>query len=205
MSLLVEDRPLLESFRRGDLSALEKVYRHYAPRVALAVRRGFTLNAAQGPVLIRAATSQYEIDGVVQEVFVRAFSERARQSYDGLRPYLDFLVGISRHIIIDQGRRQGSREILADFSASEWTLADDPKPSAEENLVDEAARDLVRRFLAEHCDEKDRKLYLLRFQDDLAQEATAKEVGLTRIQIRRWETKFRAKLLRFLKRERYVP
>jgi RNA polymerase sigma factor (sigma-70 family) len=205
MSLLVEDRPLLEAFRRGEISALERVYRHYAPKVAIAVRRGFTVNGAAGPTLIRAATSQFESDGIVQEVFVRAFTERARNSYDGLRPYLDFLVGISRHIILDQGRRQGSREVLTDLTTGEWALADDPAPSAEETLVDTAARDLVRRFLDEQCDEKDRKLYLLRFQDDLAQEATAKEVGLTRIQIRRWETKFRARLLRFLKRERYVP
>jgi len=205
MSLLVEDRDLLEGFRQGKAEALDRVYRHYGPRLARAIRQGFTVSSSGGPLHIRGTTSQFELDGVIQEVFSRAFSERARQSYDGLRPYIDFLVGIGRHVILDQGRRQTGREVLLDFNATEWTQPDEAQPSAEESLVDQSARALVRRFLEEECDDRDRRLYLLRFQEDLAQEGTAKAVGLTRIQIRRWETKFRGRLLRFLKRAKYVP
>jgi DNA-directed RNA polymerase specialized sigma subunit len=62
----------------------------------------------------------------------------------------------------------------------------------------------VGTFLEKECDERDRKLYDLRYRDERSQEDAAKAAGLTRIQVRRWETKFRTRMLKYLKRVRYV-
>ena len=52
--------------------------------------------------------------------------------------------------------------------------------------------------------EKNAELVLIGAWIELSQVDAAQAAGITRIQIRRWETKFRARLLRFLKRADYV-
>ena len=42
----------------------------------------------------------------MQEAFRRAFEERARSAYDGLRPYRRYLLTITRNLVIDQLRKQ---------------------------------------------------------------------------------------------------
>jgi RNA polymerase sigma-70 factor (ECF subfamily) len=203
MALLTEDRALLDAFRAGRPDAMERVYRHYAPQLARFLQRGFTFTS-QGATMSRLGlSSPFELDGALQEVFARAFQPRARSAYDGLRPYIDFLIGIGKHVMLDEVRRRNAREIPSDLTESHLQLADD-QPSAEESIEGLRARELVNQFLQNECDERDRKLFELRFRDDLAQEASAQAAGLTRIQVRRWETKFRARLLRFLKRANYV-
>jgi DNA-directed RNA polymerase specialized sigma subunit len=48
-----------------------------------------------------------------------------------------------------------------------------------------AERELVTTFLANECDERDRKLYTLRYERELSQVDAASEARLTRIQVRR--------------------
>lgn len=205
MTLLSEDRELLARFRSGDSAALEQVYRFYVPAVMRFLRRGFVVTKSTNPT--RFSLSQpFELENAVQEIFTRAFSERARLAYDGLRPYRDFLFGIGKHVALDELRRRHRQ--AGTPSAEEVELESipdtDPDASPEESLGAKQAIATVAAFLAEECDEKDRRLYLLRYGDDLSQEATADAAGLTRIQIRRWETKFRERLLRYLKRVKYV-
>jgi RNA polymerase sigma-70 factor (ECF subfamily) len=204
MPLLTEDRDLLDAFRAGGADALERVYRHYAPKLARFMQRGFTFTS-KGEAMSRVGLdTPFELDGAVQEVFARAFQPRARTAYDGLRPYLDFLIGIGKHVMLDEVRRRNAREIPSDLDEDSLSIPDEA-PTPEETIEERRARELVARFLAEDCDDKDRRLFDLRFKEDLPQEGAAKAAGLTRIQVRRWETKFRARLLRFLKRAKYVP
>lgn len=207
MPLLSEDRALLDAFRAGRSAALERVYRHYAPRLAHFLRAGFAVMNGGQVVTTLTVRSPFEVENAVQETFSRAFEERTRLAFDGVRRYIDFLCGISKHVVLSDLRKRGRElpvgevELVAAASA-EQRIA---QPDVQESLEERQARELVQRFLAEDCDERDRRLYALRYQDDLAQEAAASAAELTRIQVRRWETKFRARLLRYLKRARYVP
>jgi RNA polymerase sigma factor (sigma-70 family) len=204
MPLLTEDRELLRAFRDGEAEALDRVYRHYAPRVSRILARGFVYLSGGTPVLRAGLSSAFELEGAVQEVFARAFEERARLSYDGLRPYVDFLVGIGKHVVLQEARRRGSREALGELDDAASAAVAEEAPPPEERLASEQAQQAVRAFLEESCDDRDRKLFQLRFNDDLGQEAAGQALGLTRIQVRRWETKFRTRLLRHLKRVGYV-
>ena len=204
MDLLVDDRALLSDFRKGERTALERVYRHYAPTVALRLRSGFMVSrSGQAPthVMLRRA---FEMESALQEVFVRAFKESARLGYDGLRPYRDYLAGITKHVVCDELRRSlRIREVsVEDLQASEQP--EDAGPSPDARMESEQAKGVVRRFLEEACDDRDRKLYALRYQEGHSQEAAAHAAGLTRIQVRRWEAKFRARMLKHLKRVGYV-
>src|SRR5262245_54234460 len=111
MPVFDNNRDLLDRFRRGERAALSEVYERYVDDVATLARRGFTMEA-QGHVYVPGA----DIDGeheLVQDTFVKAFADAARQSFDGLRPYRPFLLRITKNLMIDRfraRRKQGVRE-----------------------------------------------------------------------------------------------
>ena len=99
MSLLVEDRRLLEEFRRGTPQALERVYAHYVDHVAAFLRGGFTFSSGGQLIRFKGLQSPSELQDVLQETFCRAFHPRARVSYDGIHPYAPFLLTIARTLV----------------------------------------------------------------------------------------------------------
>jgi RNA polymerase sigma factor (sigma-70 family) len=200
----VDDRELLAAFRDGRRDALEHLYRQHVDEVARLLRRGFMYQSDGQPMRFRGFTSSFELESLVQEVFARAFAPRARLAYDGLRPYGAFLFGIARNVALDQLRRQARRgEVIAPADVVDQAAALDRDP-AEISEDERRGRELVVAFLDTACDDRDRLLYGLRYERELSQVDAAREAQLTRIQVRRWESKFRARLLRFLKRAGYV-
>jgi RNA polymerase sigma factor (sigma-70 family) len=213
MALLVDDRDLLARFREGRPEALDRVYRHYAPRVAAFLRAGFMYLSNGQPTSFRGLVSPFELENAVQEVFTRALTERARLAYDGLRPYMGFLCGIARNVVLDDLRRAARRgEVIepGDVVEQRQAAAAGGGPVGAggahpaETIDERRGRDLVATFVQEECDERDRTLFELRFRQELTQVDAARQAGLTRIQVRKWETKFRGRLLRYLKRSNYV-
>lgn len=208
MTLLVDDRELLAGFRDGQREALDRIYRYYAPRITRFLRNGFMYTSSGQPTSFPGIVAPFELEGAVQEVFARALTARARASYDGLRPYEGFLVGIARNVVLDRLRKQARRgeriempEVIEQRAVAAGATAAPPAP--EQSLDERRGRDLVQAFLAAECKGRDLELYRLRYEDELSQVATAEAAGLTRIQIRRWEAGFRGRLLRYLKRQRY--
>lgn len=204
MPLLTEDRELLDAFRRGERWALERVYLEYVGGVARRLRLGFAVPGQKGTV-VHGLSQPFELETAVQEVFLRAFRERARLSYDGIRPYRDFLAGITKHVVLDELRKRQRSKVESMSAVDLERMAPvDPSASPEASLEVKEAILTVERFLRDECDDKDRRLYALRYQEDRSQSDAAQAAGLTRIQVRRWETKFRGRMLRYLKRVKYV-
>jgi RNA polymerase sigma factor (sigma-70 family) len=200
----VSDREHLAAFRAGQRDALERVYRRHVAEVAAFLRTGFMYTSNDKPIRFPGVRDSYDLESFVQEVFARAFEARTRLAYDGVRPYGAFLNGIARNLVLDRLRKRARRgEILAAPDTLDAVGADEP-PGGELTEDDRRGRALVAEFLDTACDERDRTLYTLRYERELSQADAAHQAGLTRIQIRRWETKFRARLLRFLKRADYV-
>lgn len=213
MPWLGQDRALLEEFRKGRRRALARVYDHYAADVARFLRSGFMYSSDGQTQRFRGYASPFDLEGAVQEVFARAFSERARLAYDGLRPYAAFLNGIAKNVALDDLRKRARRgEVLSPIETVEYVahggaaaghaLAADAEP--EESLDERRGQQVVEDFLAHECGDRDRALFALRYREELSQQEAASRAGLTRIQLRRWETKFKKRLLRYLKRRDYV-
>jgi RNA polymerase sigma-70 factor (ECF subfamily) len=201
----VIDREQLAAFRDGRRDVLERMYREHVAEVITFLRIGFMYTANEKPTRFPGVRDSLELEALIQEVFTRAFDPRARLAYDGVRPYAAFVCGIARNLVLDQLRKNARHgEVLA---APEML---DTLPSVESNVDRELSadelrgRELVAGFLAAECDERDRRLYHLRYERELSQVDAASAAGLTRIQVRRWEAKFRGRLLRFLKRSDYV-
>lgn len=184
---LTRDRALLDGFRRGDRDALERVYRAHVDDVARLLRYGFVSGEA------RVAGIQ-DLDRcleITQEVFVRAFSQRARQGYDGLRPYRPYLLRITKNLLIDRLRVAGREVPLAQFAeddelAPEDRLAPAPPPEPEAALDKGQLATATQAFLAEQ-DEELRRFVELRFVEERSQYEVLEVMKITRRRVRTLE------------------
>jgi RNA polymerase sigma-70 factor (ECF subfamily) len=177
---------LLDQFRAGSAKAMEAVYWAYARRIDVLVRRGFT-SAASGRAV--RGVSPGEVEDLVQEIFARAFSERARLAFDGLREYGPFLATLARNLVLDWGRKQG-REVSLEQGGPTLEL---PSDEAHEDEGPWASPEVARTVEA----------YLQALPPDLAalhheryvrgqsQGAAAAALGLTRQQLRTREARLR--------------
>ncbi len=87
---LAKDKKLQEKFREGQKDAMEEVYRHYSPGVTRFLRNGFTFRSGTNHCYFKGIKSQDELNSAVQEVFRRAFEDRARNAYNGINSFSNF-------------------------------------------------------------------------------------------------------------------
>ena len=183
---------------------MEIVFRHYAPQLSALVARGLSTRGGR----IRPA-SPFEVGAVVQEAFARAFTDKARGSYDGASDYLQYLAAIARNELLNQQR---VREDLADAPALEAHVSTEVNagaalgtapPSPEQVAEENELRALLDKFLAGRED-RERDVYRVRFEQHLTQEDAAAVLGLTRIQVRRVEAKLRRDLFTHLRGSGYL-
>lgn len=209
---LFRDRPeLLPAFRRGDRAALEAVYRHYFSDVSRILRLGF-VTGAEAKTRIPALRDDAALRDAIQEVFTRALQERARLSYDGLRPYRPFLLQITRNLRVDQVRSAGRELPLSSLGPDAESDLDIDGVIARNVAVSEAAqadpqRDREWRRLRSQTeayiatlDEESRHFIGLRFDQERSQADVAQAMGVTRRHVRTLEERVQIGLRRFLNR-----
>jgi RNA polymerase sigma factor (sigma-70 family) len=214
VSLLVDDRALLKRFKAGERDTLARVFSHYAPTVALLLARGFSFRAGGERVRFSGYGRRFELEDVLHDVFRKAFGEKARDSYDGLRPYAAYLATIARNLVIDdysQRKRELSLFTREEVSAEEeWTSHDDPfandapAPSGrpERDMMNAELRALVQQFKAQ-LDARELRIFELRFDESLSHTEIGERTSLTASQIKTTESKLRSRLVRHLKANGY--
>jgi RNA polymerase sigma factor (sigma-70 family) len=213
MSLLVGNRALLERFRLGERAALEEVYRHYAPQLALFLARGFTFHSQARELYFRGFKEPFDLDNAIQETFTRAFSHDARQSYDGLNPYKNYLFAIARNWVISELRRKdfvlavdGREQELGGAETEgerEAIGLGEGSGSAESDFLARELGELYDHFLKE-LDDRDRVFFRARFEEQRGQVDAGQVAGLSHMQARTLEKKLRKRFLAFLKNRGYL-
>jgi len=183
MPFLARDAALLQRFRRGEQAALEMVYWAYVDRIERVARYGFRL--AQKGLHIEGVGPD-ELPDVVQETFARAFAERARLAYDGLRDYGPFLSTIARNLLADRARRRG-REIPLDLGG-EWDEA--PPPTEEPAWASDALTAAVKAYL-DGAPSELKGVHHERYVRCVSQEEAARVLGVSRQQLRTLEKRLR--------------
>ncbi|MBI4822195.1 MAG: sigma-70 family RNA polymerase sigma factor [Deltaproteobacteria bacterium] len=210
--LLVEDRKLLDAFRRGEAVALDRVYRQYAPPLAVFLRAGFSFRAEGRNCRFRGASSAFDLEDRLQDTFSRAFAQNARMSYDGLSPYRAYLFTISRNNVIDEFRRK-ERALTESFSEEPADLesepAGDPRfgrgPATGRPEVDAESAELaglVQRFRDE-LPGREREIYRLRFEEELEHKDIATRTGLSASKVKTSEKRIRTTFFEFMKERGY--
>lgn len=207
--LLVEDRKLLDEFRRGSPEALDRVFREYAPAVALNLQRGFGISVGNRDRRFRGYDSTFEREDALHEVFVRAFSERARLSYDGLHPFRNYLFGITRAVVIDEYRareRMASRLVEEDAPQSDDAEEGRADPLDEDSgaaeatgnpgldLEDAELKELVREFRSSLSPEE-AEVFRLRFVEGASLEKVEAAIGRSPSRTKTLERKLREQFL----------
>lgn len=212
--IMVEDRALLDGFRRGERGVLLQIYRHYVADVTRFLTRGFTFESQGRASAFRGFSGGYEVEAAVQEIFRRAFEEKARLAYDGLRPYRPYLLRIARNAVLNDLKakqpilfryRQGRPVVLDAPTEAERALEETPVATRSQDQLLEAEE--VARLVAEFkagLDPREQGVFQQRFEAGLSAERAAQALGLTRSQIRTTEDKLRARFLAHMQASGYL-
>lgn len=175
---------------------LAAVYERYGPELARSLARGSVIDGFR----FAGLRSALDLDDVLQETFVKAFSAEARSRYDGLRPFGAWLSTISRNVLIDRQRR-GARQLVSSEPLAVGVGLDDSggAPSPETTAMDRELAQIYARFL-ETLDEKDRLLLRLRFEADASRREVSEKTGLSAMQVRLRESRLHRALRELLAR-----
>jgi len=202
VSLLRENRALLEGFRAGAPDVLTAVFNAYVDDIARVIRFGFALDDQS---YVHGVPDPEEQRDMIQEVFVRAFSEKARVAYDGLRPYRPYLLRIAKNLMIDRARKIGRRptkvEPSSEISIDALIDRDAPLPELEEGIDWQNQKAIARRYMGSLSPELF-ELVELRFVECRPQVEVAKAMGITRRRVRTLEKRTLAGLVRLLEQEK---
>lgn len=193
---------VLRGFRNGDRGALREVYTQHVDDVGRQLRHGFSFESRGRAHRFVGYASGFDFHDALHETFRRAFEPRARERYDGMRPYGAYLRAIARNIVLRSFR---AREVLfpsIDDERADGATAVDPgrqaMPSPEQSVAQAQVQELVQNFLGELAPH-DRELVQLRFVEGLSQRDVAERLDMGRQQVRGRENKLRRQLLSFLR------
>jgi len=216
---LAKDKKLLEAFRKGDRDAMDVVYRHYHRGVTAFLRNGFSFRSGTSYFFYRGIHDPKDLESAVQEVFKRAFEDRARHAYNGVTSFSNWILAIARNMVINQFRNREvalSSYVSPSDVRSHGAFLDDEvteeysgliygRPARAQDVQLEKAelKDLIDAFTAE-LSEDDRRLLVLRFAEGMGQEETARVLGSTRMRIRTAEARLRTRLRAFLRDSGYI-
>jgi RNA polymerase sigma factor (sigma-70 family) len=215
--LLIKNPELLQTFRRGDRAAMEMVYRHYVKGVSHFLQKGFSFRSQERYFFFKGYRSPSDLHNSVQEVFRRAFEEKARLAYNGVNSYANWILAIARNFVINQfrnrevpfshfedrtgeGERKWDNEITEEYSGVLYGTAGHKQDVALEKAE---LQKLIAQFMGS-LSEEDRELVRLRFTEGNGQEEAAKALGSTRMKVRTQEGRVRRRLVAFLRNSGYL-
>ncbi len=209
MTIFEDNRALLQAFRKGNPDAVSEVFRAYVEDVATFLQRGFVFSSSGRSCRFEGYKEHFELQDAVQETFIRAFSERARLQYDGVRNYRSYLFAIARNFVIDEFRKVESKMRWYRFEDVEPQPGDSAggratMPDSEKMLESDELAELIRGFEAS-LSPSERAVFEARFTRGESQRNAAETLGVTRMKLRIMEYRIRSKALKFFKKTGYLP
>ena len=209
MTLLVEDAALRRKFKRGNKAALVRIYREYAHDLVAFLKNGFVIQSRDGEYFFPGYRNDaWALENAVQEIFARCFQKRAREAYDGLRPFRNYLFTIARNFIIDEFRKHRTGKVISiaeiDHFAEAPTSGEHHSPGDAEKLLQDAElKALVRTFVA-NLDDDSRNVFKWRFQKGTSIEYAARKLGVTEYRVKKTEQRIRRDFYQWLTRHGYL-
>lgn len=187
MPLFRNTPELLVAFRQGKPEALKCVYRYYVRPVDTYFRA--LARFAGTPELAQPSAAA----DLLQEVFIRAFSEKARLAYDGVREFSPYLNTIVRNCFFEMLRKR-RREVL--IAPEDLPLSVEHTPSMDDTydpkimaVLEAYLKGLPPLLLG---------VYRQRFELGLSQEAACEALDVSRRTLRTSEEHLRRGLRKAL-------
>lgn len=185
---LLGDRALLNQFRAGAAEALAAVYWEYVRKVERLLSAGFDVRS-RGTRVGGACRQPDDLADLVQEVFARAFSDKGRRAYDGLRDYGPYLYAIARNTLVDWARVRG-HEIPAPWTEIEAAIEMTQVPEDMAPWAEPVTMRVVEEYLGALPQDL-REVHRLRHEECLSQERAAERLGVGRQMLRTLERRLR--------------
>lgn len=220
MDPFLKNETFLAKFRAGDEEALARVYRIYERPLKNFVLRGFAFKSDGRQMYFGGLYDEHDLEDVIQETFRRAFGVRARNSYDGVRPYKNYLFTIARNCVITElsaKRRQipVGEALMRDAPSDDlsplesWVLSqravfgEDADVSSDERVETLEIYGLLMGFL-EALPDEEQSFFHFRFLSQCSQENTAQRMGWNRARVRKLEARLRRAFLCHVKDSGYL-
>jgi RNA polymerase sigma factor (sigma-70 family) len=201
----------LADFRSGQASALDRVYRSFFRPLRNFVLRGFAFKSEGRQLYFQGLWEEHDLEDICQETFRRAFGAKARASYDGIRPYKNYLFTIARNAVITDltnRRRQipVGEALMRDAPSDDlsplesWVLAqrsvlgEDTPISSDEQVENLEIYALIMGYM-EALTTEESEFFKLRFLSQCSQENTARRMGWNRARVRKLEARLRRAFL----------
>ena len=189
------ERAHLEGFRGGDRATLEAVYRFYVADVETALTHGFEFESKGIAKRFCGFRDVVDVEDLLHDVFVRAFSERARAAYDGVSDYRPFLRKMTRNLVLSRLRSAGDK--LDQMSTSLDAALVDPASRLEEMIASQAPVSgerwehqeivAVAQAFLDGLSETDQRVLSLRFRQGRPQAEVASLLGMSTPTLRKRE------------------
>jgi RNA polymerase sigma-70 factor (ECF subfamily) len=176
------------------------VFDHYCEVIARYLEQGFLFESAGQQLRFDGLRHRDELHDAVAETFRRAFEERARLAYDGLKPYESYLRAIARNLVLDRLRGRSPSTIGEEATAE---LAD--RRASPEELAQRQELARLLELFGNTLDAVEGRFVTLRFEEGLSQQEVAARLKRTRRWVRRTEIDLRRRLLRHLRGTGYLP
>ncbi|MBI4820114.1 MAG: sigma-70 family RNA polymerase sigma factor [Deltaproteobacteria bacterium] len=206
-----DDPTFLSRYREGVAEALDRVYRAYARPLRHFVVKGFAFKSDGRDLYFRGVSAEYDLEDIIQETFRRAFGLKARESYDGVRPFKNYLFTIARNAVINDILLKARhipvgdafhRDTPFDESATSETWAMNHRIAAHTKVEAECGTrvenleicGLIGAFVGA-LDREQAQFFQLRFLGLCSQEDTARRMGWKRSRVRKVEARLRASFL----------
>lgn len=202
----------LQRFRDGDARALEAVYLAFERPLRNFVVRGFAFRSEGRQLYFAGLADEHDLEDIIQETFRRAFGVKARQAYDGVRPYKNYLFTIARNAVITDlttRRRQipVGEALMRDAPSDDlsplesWVVSQRAAHSetgdaqdAEQKVENLEIYGLIMGFIEALTNDEER-FFRFRFLSQCSQENTARRMGWNRARVRKLEAKLRRAFL----------
>jgi len=201
MSRLEEDAGLRRAFAHGDQGAMAAVYQEYGRPLYGLLAGGFSFQSRGKSLFFKGFTNGYEIENCVQEVFVRAFAPAARQAYDGVRPYRNYLFSIARNLVIDSYRKKTRKFVpIEEITEADAAAAEEPNAERQPELRAEQT-ELCRRvqdFIAS-LSAAERGSFVVRFEQGASVEKSAATCKVSEHRIKKTEKIIKKRFFKFMK------
>lgn len=208
------------AFKRGDREVLDKLYRAHRQDVYRMLAMGFTFTSDGKAMRFQGfAQEPFQCQELLQECFLHAFRQSARERYDGERPWRPYLMAIVKRQVIDHFRKsrvarryfvpiqEAIKGALDETSALD-RLQQESHHDEASSPEQEASRARLQRSLQtflETLSGEDRTLLDRHLLGDLSQAQFAEEMNISRNDVRKQIKELRANLLRHLKSESLIP
>jgi RNA polymerase sigma-70 factor (ECF subfamily) len=191
---LEADRAWLDAYRRGEKDALRRVFAAYVDDVALTLRAGVLVDVDGVRTRVGRDLDEWALESLLQEVFVRAFSETARSSYDGVRPFGAYLGTVARNLMVDRARRRRREAARIVPVADVDAMGARTEAVAEDVATERQIHEVLRAFVSD-LDEVDRRVFGARYTEELSLRAASRALDMPLFELRKRDARLRRDLL----------